>query len=93
MAASGINVLPAPGKPYGATTGTSPASKLFRWIFGDTKFPTRVPAPTITNAISAKTIKVGTFAGRVVPIVGTAALLPDARALDYCVATCLRPGE
>ena len=93
VAASGLNVLPASGKPGGTTPGTSPASRFFRRIFGDLRFPGRVPAPTLKLGISARTIKVGTFAGRVVPIVGTASLFPDARALDQCVATCVRPGE
>ena len=69
VAASGLNVLPADGKPGGTTPGTSPASKFFRKIFGNLRFPRRVPAPTLKQGISARTIKVGTFAGRVVPIV------------------------
>ncbi|MDZ7871133.1 MAG: RHS repeat-associated core domain-containing protein [Rheinheimera sp.] len=93
VAASGINVLPTPGKPNGATPGTSPSSKFFRSLFGNAKFPVRVPAPTITQGLSAKTVNVGTFAGRVVPIVGIAALYPDARKVDICVATCVRPEE
>jgi len=91
VAASGLNVIPVSGKLGGTTGGTSPASKLSRKIFGDFRFPIRLPAPTLKKGIFSKTNKVGTFAGRVVPIVGTMSLLPDARALDQCVATCVRP--
>jgi hypothetical protein len=93
VVASGLNVLPASGKPEGATPGTSLASRFFRGLFGDLSFPRRVPAPTLRLGISAKTANVGAFAGRVVPVVGVASLFPDARALDQCVATCVRPGE
>ncbi|WP_305802063.1 hypothetical protein, partial [Thiolapillus sp.] len=93
VAASGINMIPTRRKPGGTTKRTSLASKLSRSIFGKRRLPKPYPAPTQRLGISAKTIKVGTFAGRWIPILGTASLLPDARSMDYCVASCIRPGE
>lgn len=93
VAASGAPVLRARGKLGGATRRTSIASRLFRALFRDRRFPRPVPAPTIGRGLGARTARVGAFAGRVVPIIGLASLFPDARALDQCVASCVRPSQ
>jgi len=93
VAISGFNVLPASGKLGGAMKETFLVSRFFCGIFGDFYFPRQVSDPTLKRGISARAISVGAFAGRVVPIVGMASLFPDARALDQCVAICVRPGE
>lgn len=92
-AASGANVLSTRTKPGGATQGTSPASKFFRGIFGGRKFSSSVRAPTLKLGLSAKTASIGGAAGRWFPVLGTASLYPEARQMDFCMATCMRPGE
>jgi hypothetical protein len=92
VAASGLPVMSKRFVMEGATKGTSPASNFFRKLFGNLRLPFKLPAPTLKNGVMMSN-KLSTVAGRAVPVVGTAALFPNARELDFCVATCVRPGE
>ncbi len=89
VVASGFPVIPVGGKPANASKGTSVASAASRALFGDLRFPKRVPAPTLKLGVGSKTTIVGSFVGRWVPVAGLVALLPDARSLDQCIAGCL----
>lgn len=73
----------------GSSRGTSVAGMAANKVFGDAKFPRRVPtivgAPGTGRALAiAGTKSVARFAGRAVPIVGWALLAYDA----YKVADC-----
>lgn len=93
VVASGVNVLSTRTKPGGATQGTSLASKFFRSIFGTRKFSGSVRAPTLKLGLSAKTASIGGAAGRWTSVLAVASLYPEARQMDFCMATCMRPDD
>jgi hypothetical protein len=90
LSVAGQPFLPTRGKFRGATLGTSPASVAARNVFGDARSPVPLPAPT-RNAPFATTYRYGVAAGRAAPLIGYVIIFSDARSLDYCVASCLRP--
>jgi len=76
---SGRNSIPVPGKPRGATTGTSRASLYFR-----RKLPQRLPFPlptltgdSITSIRISSTNRLGAWVGRAVPVLGWVILAKD----------------
>jgi len=90
LAISGQNFIPTRRKPKGSTPGTSLTSLAARKVFGKTRLPFPLPAPT-TNAPFAVSRNAGAVAGRAAPVVGYGILIYDARSVDFCVASCLRP--
>jgi len=92
LSVSGQPIIPTRAKPKGATLGTSPASVASRKIFGNTRLPFKVPTPT-RGSLKASTNRLGAVVGRAAPGVGHVLLFREARQLDFCVATCVRPGE
>lgn len=81
----GLPLLKTRGKPYGATPGTSIASKYSRELL-NMRLPVRLP--TLTNA-SIQTLKpmmtnnLGAVVGRTVPVVGWALLASDVTQIVY----------
>jgi hypothetical protein len=86
---SGLNRLPTRTKPIGAIKGTSYASKSARKVFKDAKFPFGLKLPSIVGGYPPSTIrmkmvaKMGTFAGRAIPVVGWLLLASDASQIIY----------
>ncbi|MXF45945.1 hypothetical protein GR294_05085 [Raoultella sp. Lac2] len=81
----GLPVLKTRGKPYGATPGTSIASKYSREFLN---VHLSVRLPTLTNA-SIRTLKpmmtnnLGAFVGRTIPVIGWVLLASDVAQITY----------
>ncbi|WP_312240702.1 STM2901 family protein [Pantoea sp.] len=86
---AGLNILPTRTKPQGAIDGTSYASRGARQIFGNAKFPRGIKLPTIIGGYPPSKLKIrmvakiGTFAGRAVPVVGWVILASDVSQITY----------
>lgn len=81
----GLPLLKTRGKPYGATQGTSIASKYSREFLNVTL---SVRLPTITNASiqylkPMMTNNLGAFVGRTIPVIGWALLASDVAQIVY----------
>jgi hypothetical protein len=86
---SGLNVSPTRRKPAGAIRDTSYASRGARKVFGSAKFPLGAKLPTVIGGYPPSTMKlrmtakIGTFVGRVVPVVGWIFLAKDVTEISF----------
>ena len=90
---AGANILNTRQKFYGATPGTSIASKVVRGVIpNNIKFPLGIELPTLVG-FSPKTLKVimtrnlSTFVGRAVPVVGWIIIAYDVAQITYKTVT------
>ncbi|MDR7342478.1 hypothetical protein J2X14_000866 [Pantoea alhagi] len=87
---SGQNTIVVKGKFGGATKGTSYASKYSRKLLKDImlpfKLPTWIHSPTPTHPYRIKqimTLKLATFTGRTIPVIGWLVLASDVAQITY----------
>ncbi|MEQ9885940.1 STM2901 family protein [Pectobacterium zantedeschiae] len=86
---TGLNVLPVSGKLAGAIPDTSMASKGARKLFGNARFPRPIRLPSVIGGYPPSTLRIkmvsriGTFAGRAVPVVGWIILASDVSHISY----------
>ena len=86
---AGLNVLPVSGKLAGAIPDTSIASKGARRLFGNARFPRPIRLPSVIGGYPPSTLRIkmvnriGTFAGRAVPVIGWVILASDVSQISY----------
>jgi RHS repeat-associated protein len=89
---------PIPGtkrfRTPGSSVGTSLAGMVADLVFGDARFPHRVPTlvggPLTNSALRlAWTRSVARFAGRAIPVIGWGLMAGDALQFTMCVANCI----
>lgn len=86
---SGLNVSETRQKFRGAIPDTSYASRGARKLFGRTMFPWGLKLPTVIGGYPPRTLrirmvrKLGSFAGRAVPVVGWLILANDVAEISF----------
>ena len=86
---AGLNILPVSGKLAGAIPDTSIASKGARRLFGNARFPRPIRLPSVIGGYPPSTLRIkmvnriGTFAGRAVPVIGWVILASDVSQISY----------
>ncbi|KGD73039.1 membrane protein [Tatumella morbirosei] len=86
---AGLNVLPVSGKLAGAIPDTSIASKGARRFFGNARFPRPIRLPSVIGGYPPSILRIkmvnriGTFAGRAVPVIGWVILASDVSQISY----------
>lgn len=86
---AGLNILPVSGKLAGAIPDTSIASKGARSLFGNARFPKPIRLPSVIGGYPPSTLRIkmvsriGTFAGRAVPVVGWIILGSDVSQISW----------
>jgi len=81
----GSNTLTVAGKFAGATPGTSVVSTYSRKLFRDRMMPMRLPTwigfpPNVKRVM---TMRLGTFVGRTIPVIGWVLLVADVTTITF----------